>query len=105
MKMSVELILKLLFFSFLTKLFRYGTIKNTICGCGGMADALDLGSSGATREGSSPFIRTTVCLKTNVFRQIFCYRDKKSQFAALFLENKRVKAPKSIHTQATRFGQ
>lgn len=28
------------------------------CGCGGMADTLDLGSSAERREGSNPFIRT-----------------------------------------------
>ena len=30
-----------------------------ICGRGGMADTLDLGSSAARRKGSSPFARTT----------------------------------------------
>ena len=29
-----------------------------VCGSGEMADAPDLGSGGATREGSSPFSRT-----------------------------------------------
>ena len=31
---------------------------STICGRGGMADTLDLGSSVARRKGSSPFART-----------------------------------------------
>ena|GEM_PF-2536387 len=43
------------------------TIDNKMppCGCGGMADALDLGSSVARRGGSSPFNRTTLCVAQN----------------------------------------
>ena len=35
-----------------------GAPKQTLWGYGGMVDTLDLGSSAAMREGSSPFIPT-----------------------------------------------
>ena len=37
---------------------RVGAPKQTLWGYGGMVDTLDLGSSAAMREGSSPFIPT-----------------------------------------------
>ena len=37
-------------------------------------------------RGSIPLISTTVCLKTNVFRQIFRYRDKKRANLRLFFK-------------------
>ena len=46
-----------------------------------LADALDLGSSEATRAGSSPVIRIAEIL---IFQGFFFMRNKKESFSALF---------------------